>query len=141
MSQHSRDILHLLKLELAFLDCGGYRRPMGTPSKRNTLILESPVCPNYFGSEPAHSCQACQLIRFVPPDRQQETWPCHHVPLNASGETLCSLYERGTQEEREHALRNWLVATIARIERERFSKSAGTSRHGENHSQFPPLVP
>jgi hypothetical protein len=141
MSQHSRDILHLLKLELAFLDCGGYRRSERTLWKPITLILESPVCPNYFGSEPAHSCQECQLIRFVPPDRQQETWPCYHVPLNASGETLHSLYERGTQGEREEALRNWLVATIARIERERFSKSSGTSRHGENRSPLPPLVP
>src|SRR6266705_3335158 len=34
-------------------------------------------------------------MQFLPPDRTQESWPCHHIPLNSSGETLDSLYRWG----------------------------------------------
>lgn len=122
MPQHDRDILRLLKLELAFLENGGYKRSTRTPWKPTTLILDSPVCPNLFRSLPDVCCQDCELIQFVPRERKDETCPCHHIPLNASGETLDSLYRWGTQEECEQALRKWLRETIARVERARFRK-------------------
>ena len=124
MSQHNRDILHLLRLELAFLENGGYKRSARTPWKPTTLILDSPVCPNFFHPEPALSCRDCALVQFVPRERKEEGCPCHHIPLNAPGETLDTLYRWGTQEEREQALRNWLHETIARLERERFCKKS-----------------
>lgn len=122
MSHDDRDILHLLKLELAFLENGGYKRSARAPWKPTTLFLDSPICPNFYRPNPAHSCQECQLIQLVPSAKRDVTCPCHHIPLNGSGETLDSLYRWGTQEERKKVLRNWLREAIGRIERERFSK-------------------
>ena len=120
----NRDILHLLKLELAFLEHGGYRRSDRASWKPITLFLDSPTCPNFNRPRTTYSCQECQLIQFVPPELKENACPCHHIPLNTSGETLDSLYRWGTEEEWEKALRGWLRETIGRIERERFYKKS-----------------
>lgn len=124
MRKEDRDILHLLKVELAFLEHGGYEASARASWRPPTLFLDSPICPNFNQPEPTYSCQDCQLTQFVPPERKEEACPCHHVPLNATGETLDSLYRWGTEEERREALRSWLRETIGRIERERFYKKS-----------------
>jgi len=43
--------------------------------------------------------------------------PCHHIPLNAEGETVDTL--RDNQLKLEEALGAWLRATIRRLEQER----------------------
>ena len=45
--------------------------------------------------------------------------PCRQIPLNASGETLDSLYRYGDDHEIEDKLRNWLRTTIAQLEAQR----------------------
>lgn len=124
MRKDDRDILHLLKLELAFLEHGGYRGSPRASPRPTILLLDSPICPNFNHPEPTYPCQDCRLIQFVPPEQKKEACPCYHVPLNTLGETLDSLYRLGTKEEREGALRGWLRETIGRIERERFYKKS-----------------
>ena len=123
MRKDDRDILYLLKLELAFLEHGGYKGSARASSGPPTLFLDSPVCPNFNHPEPTF-CQDCRLIQFVPPEQKTKACPCYHVPLNRLGETLDSLYRRGTKAEREEALRGWLRETIGRIERERFYRKS-----------------
>jgi hypothetical protein len=55
-------------------------------------------------------------MQFVPSEYRSEPVPCHHIRLNDARETVDSLYRTGTQEELEEALRNWLTATIKRLE-------------------------
>jgi hypothetical protein len=55
-------------------------------------------------------------MQFVPPECHSEPVPCHHIRLNDTCETVDSLYRTGTQEELEETLRNWLTATIKRLE-------------------------
>lgn len=123
MRRDDRDILHLLKLELAFLEHGGYRRSAAS-WKPTTLFLDSPTCPNFNQPGQPYPCHLCQLVQFVPLEVKEHACPCHHIPLNTSGETLDSLFHWGTEEEWEKALRGWLRETIGRIERERFYKKS-----------------
>jgi hypothetical protein len=46
----------------------------------------------------------------------QRKVPCRYIPLSNRGETVDSFYRSGTQEELELALRQWLAATIERLE-------------------------
>ena len=50
-----------------------------------------------------------KVSRFL----KENACPCHHIPLNTSGETLDSLYGWGTEKEWEKALRGWLRETIS----------------------------
>ena len=58
-------------------------------------------------------------MKFVPPNRASEQIPCRHIPLNAAGQTLSALYEGGTLQEIEEALRFWLKTNIRRLEQQR----------------------
>ena len=99
-----------LKLELRFLELGLYRGP--TPGRPLFVFQDSPTCPRYR----ATACPDCVLMQFVPSECRGEPVPCHHIRLNDARETVDSLYRTGTQEELEQALRNWLTATIKRLE-------------------------
>jgi len=102
--------LDTLRLELKFLELGLYRAPS---SGSLPLIFEdSPTCPRYG----AAVCPSCVLMQFVPWECRCEPVPCHHIRLNDARETVDSLYRTGTQEELEEVLRNWLAATIKRLE-------------------------
>jgi len=102
--------LETLRLELKFLELGLYRTP--TPSRPLFVFEDSPICPRYG----AAACPNCVLMQFVSSECRSQPAPCHHIPLNDAGETVDSLYRTGTQEELEEALRNWLTATIRRLE-------------------------
>ena len=43
-------------------------------------------------------------------------FPCRHIHLTESGETVNSFYEWGTEEELESALDGWLRKTIRDME-------------------------
>jgi hypothetical protein len=103
-------VLDTLRLEQKFLELGLYRVP--TPGRPPFAFEDSPTCPRYE----ATTCPNCELMQFVPSEYRSETVPCHHIPLNDAGETVDSLHRTGTQEELEEALRNWLTATIKRLE-------------------------
>lgn len=102
--------LDTLRLELKFLELGLYHAP--TPGRPLFVFEDSPACPR----RGAPACPNCALMQFVPFACRCELVPCHHIRLNDGGETVDSLYRTGTQEELEEALRNWLAATIRKLE-------------------------
>lgn len=109
-----RNLLSLLKSELAFLEKGGYEKP---GSRAQCIFQDSPTCLNYGRLEDRRPCSECMLFWLVPPERWKEKIPCWHIPLNEQGETLDSLYRRASQEEIETAVSRWIRITIQELER------------------------
>ena len=121
--QDDRDILELLKAELAFLEKGGYRKGPRYPWRPTFMFEDSPTCINFQGEGHPRPCGECALIQFVPEDRKKLRYPCRHIQLTSQGECVNSFYEWGTEEELEVALRGWLQRTIQAIEHGNKSKS------------------
>jgi len=117
MSSDKRDILGVLKFELAFLEQGGYGRSVRTDKIPTRIFQDSLSCINFCEPTRPHPCNECCLTDFVPEKAQREDVPCHHIPLNAQGDTVDTLLE--DQLRVETALRIWLRATIQRLEQER----------------------
>ncbi|PYT75825.1 MAG: hypothetical protein DMG40_27375 [Acidobacteria bacterium] len=114
-----RDLLEMLKFELRFLRDGGYGQSPHAARRASLIFADSLTCMNFNSQEERHPCSTCLLMQFVPTSRASEQIPCRHIPLNAKGETLASLYESAAQQEIEEVLGNWLRATIGRLEKER----------------------
>jgi hypothetical protein len=118
MPADQRDLLALLKFELEFIEKGGYgsspRQRWHVPS----ALLDSPTCMNYDRRENPAPCSECALMKFVPPERQQEKTPCWHIALNSQGETLDGMIRSGTQAEVEEKLAGWLRTKIQEIEQD-----------------------
>ena len=111
--QSAKSKIDILRKELEFLECGGYRSMLGW---RPPLVFEdSPTCPK----PPNMACPdaRCVLIDFVPDLQRVQEVPCRHIPLSEAGETLHTLYNTATMEEIENALRAWLKREIAKLER------------------------
>jgi hypothetical protein len=119
MSDDKRDVLEVLKFELAFLEQGGYGRSVRTPWKATSVFQDSLSCLNFNDPARPHACSECLLTDFVPREAREENIPCHFIPLNQHGETVDSMERHAHQLELEDALKNWLRSTIARLERER----------------------
>ena len=117
MSDDKRDILEALKFALAFLEQGGYGRSVHTPQTPTRIFQDSLSCINFCEPTRPHPCNECFLTDLVPGNAQSENVPCHHIPLNADGETVETL--RDDQLKMEEALELWLRATIQRLEQER----------------------
>jgi hypothetical protein len=122
MSNDKRDILEVLKFELSFLEQGGYGRSVRTPWKPTSVFQDSITCINFDDPERPHPCSDCLLTDFVPDQYHCENIPCHHIPLNAAGETVDTMERQYNQLEMEEAVKEWLRATIARIEQDRAQK-------------------
>ena len=118
MSDDKRDVLEVLKFELAFLDQGGYGRSVRTPWKATSVFQDSPSCLNFNDPARLNPCSECLFTDFVPREAREEGIPCHFIPLNQQGETIDSMERHAHQLEMEEALKNWLRSTIARLERE-----------------------
>jgi hypothetical protein len=118
MQEHKRDVLEVLKTELQFLELGGYSmRAAGGPQ---FIFEDSPTCVNCGRrDDPVIPCSECVLIDLVPAEHRSEKIPCRHIPLNASGKTLDSLYRYAAPQEVEEVVGDWLRATIDRFEAER----------------------
>jgi hypothetical protein len=128
MPKNDRDLLEVLKSELRFLQKGGYDYLPREPWRAPLIFEDSPICMNYDVRDDRAPCSICLLMQLVPPERQAEKTPCRHVPLDATGQTLKTLYACGTQQEIEEALETWLKTTIHRLEQDRAkarSASAG----------------
>jgi hypothetical protein len=124
MSDDKRDVLEVLKFELSFLEQGGYGRSVRTPWKATSVFQDSPSCLNFNDPARPHPCNECMLSDFVPAEFREENIPCHFIPLNGEGETVDSLERHAHQPELEEALKNWLRATIARLESQRAARKA-----------------
>ena len=131
MQKDERDLLEVLKFELQFLEDGGYGRSPRTPWRPQYIFEDSLTCMNYDSKENPGPCGDCVLMQLVPPERRSEKIPCRHIPFNAPGETLDSLYRYGNQQETEETVGAWLRATIQRLEEERAAAR-------QAHSKQPP---
>ncbi len=118
MSKDERDLLEVLKMELAFLEKGGYGRAPREPWRPQCIFEDSPTCMNYDSKANPEPCNDCILMGLVPPDSRSAKIPCRHIPLTASGETLDSLYRYGDEYEIEETVRTWLHKTIAWLEQD-----------------------
>jgi len=119
MTKDDRDILELLKDELAFIQKGGYGRSVRTPWLPKSSFQDSLTCLNYGYPYRAHPCNECHLLDFVAPEHRSEVVPCHFIPLNESGETIEDLEQKDNQPELEARLKGWLQARINELEAKR----------------------
>jgi hypothetical protein len=124
MPRDDRDILEVLKFELAFLEQGGYGRTPREAWRQRLVFEDSPTCMN-FNSREKEPCAECVLMALVPDSARTAQNPCEHIPLTPDGETLESLYRTGTQQEIEETVGSWLRTTIKRLEAEK-AKGATT---------------
>jgi hypothetical protein len=119
MVKDDRDILELLKDELAFIEQGGYGRSVRTPWLPKSIFQDSLSCLNYGYPYRAHSCTECHLLEFVGPKERSQPVPCHFIPLNDAGNTIEALELEGNELKMERAVKNWLQGKISQIETER----------------------
>lgn len=116
MFRDERDLLEVLRAELEFLNSGGYARLASTSWKPAFIFEDSPACMNHDYEVNPASCGDCVLMQLMPPELRSVRTPCRHIPLNAAGETLDSLYRYGDDREVEQTVKKWLQATIAHLE-------------------------
>jgi hypothetical protein len=108
-----RKALEVLKAELDFMEKGGYGRSVREPWKPTSVFQDSPTCLCY--PERQHE-NCCFLMQMVPDSAKTEAVPCHHIPLNEKGDTICSLEEGEDQQALEETVRDWLKESIAKLE-------------------------
>ena len=119
MTQDQRDRLETLKAELDFIEKGGYGRSVRTPWKPTSVFQDSLSCINYGYPYRAHPCSECLLDDFVPEGKHAAPVPCHHIPLDAEGQTVEALELEENQRLLEEKVKTWLRARIKEIEDER----------------------
>jgi hypothetical protein len=119
MAQDDRDVLEVLRAELDFIEQGGYGRSVRTPWKPTSVFQDSLSCINFGYPYRAHPCNECHLLDLVPPEERAEVVPCHHIPLNETGETVETLEMEDNQQKLEESVKNWLRTRIRQIEEER----------------------
>lgn len=119
MQKDERDLLEVLRFELQFLEDGGYGGSPRTNWRPQYIFEDSLTCMNYDSKENPRPCSDCVLMQLVPPECRSQKIPCRHIPFSSCGETLDSLYRRSNQIETEETAKNWLRATIQRLEDER----------------------
>ena len=109
-------LLQALKTELDFFDAGGYGLPFRSEWRPTLLLRDSPACVNYKPREWQPSCRQCPFFSLVPRAQRNAVVPCHHIPLDARGNTVAKLYRTGTQKELDERYRAWLSALTREIE-------------------------
>ena len=117
MAKEYQDILGILKSELEFIERGGY----GVPDRReatpaSTIFADSLTCLNYGYPYRTHPCGECPLMEFVPDGKRLSAMPCHHIPLDQSGQTVEAMEEAENQAAMQEAVKTWLRKTINRLE-------------------------
>ncbi len=124
MEKDERDLLDVLKFELNFVEKGGYSPSPREPRKMNFIFEDSPTCMNYDSKDNPGPCGECVLMGLVPPGQRSQTIPCRHIPLDAAGQTLDSLYRQAEPAEIGEIYEKWLRATIAKLSEEREKRAA-----------------
>ena len=111
-----RDILEVLKAELDYIEKGGYGRPVRRAWQPSSVFQDSLTCINFGYPYRTHPCHECLLNDLVPPERQAEQVPCHHIPLDAEGTTVAAIEPEDNQARLEERVKTWLRARIKEIE-------------------------
>jgi len=119
MVKDDRDILELLKEELAFIEQGGYGRSVRTPWLPKSVFQDSLACINYADPDHTHPCNECLLTDFAATDHRSESVPCHFIALNEEGETIADLEAQDNQAKLEATVKRWMRAKIKEIEEQR----------------------
>ena len=119
MAKDDRDVLELLKQELAFIEQGGYGRSVRAPWLAKSIFQDSLSCLNYGYPYRAHPCTECHLLDFVGPEDRSQPVPCHFIPLNDAGNTIEELEMDGNESKMANAVRGWLKGKISQLEAER----------------------
>ena len=122
-AKDDRDILELLKEELAFVEQGGYGRSVRTPWLPKSAFQDSLTCINYADPDHTHPCTECHLMNFVEGEHRAEKIPCHYIPLNEAGETIDDLEAQDNQPKLERTLKLWMRTMIQSIEEARATQS------------------
>lgn len=120
-----KEIISLLKNELAFLNRGGYGGAL--PWRPVRMFLDSPSCPDRLDVDRSTPCSQCWLFQFVPERYRPEMEACHFIPLNADGETVHSMSRQYTPAEVEAALKKWLENEIRHLEEMEKKQTAGSN--------------
>ena len=116
MANDERELLAVLKAELAFLELGGYRNTPTAQFRPQFVFEDSPTCLNFDRTKDPRPCRECVMTSLVPADCLGEKFPCRHIPLNEAGFSIDTYYRLGTFEEAEAATRTWLRKIIASLE-------------------------
>jgi len=128
MQKDERDLLDVLKFELEFVQKGGYNPSPREPRKMNFIFEDSPTCMNYDSKDNPAPCNECVLMGLVPPDQRNQTIPCRHIPLDAAGQTLDSLYRQAEPREIADIYEKWLRATIEKLTEVRDKRTTPTAQ-------------
>lgn len=110
--------LQLLSCELSFVKMQGYGYALRNAWRPTLIFWDSPVCLNFDSGAPHQPCERCVFFDFIPENKRDALIPCHHIPLNSKGDTIYSLYRKGTQDTLDDAVRTWLEATITHLREE-----------------------
>jgi hypothetical protein len=114
MLEDKRELLETLKVELAFIEDGGYGRSVRKPHTPTSPFQDSLTCLNFGDPARPHPCSECMLMRYVPKSCEDQDVPCHHIPLDDERRTIATLDEA----EAERAIKQWLRREINRLEEE-----------------------
>jgi len=124
MATDERDVLEVLKTEQEFISKGRYIHMDLATGLPGSLFQDSPTCLNFGDRNRSHPCSECLLTALVPKERLDEKIPCHHIPLNAEGETIDVLERQGTREATEEKVKAWLSSMIKILEGARGQKAS-----------------
>lgn len=111
------DLLNMLKLEENTAATVGYGATARDPQRHLEPFQDSITCLQ-FAHETLEPCDECWLMKFVPPDYDENTVPCHQIPLNEQGDTVMSLEAAGDQERLRKAILAWVRDSAAKLEQE-----------------------
>jgi hypothetical protein len=97
MDKERRNLLDVLKTELAFLEKGGYSGSVRQPWRCQLLFEDSPTCANYDARDHSEPCSECVLMQVVPPrSRGREDSLPPYSPQRAGGDAGLTLPIRGS---------------------------------------------
>lgn len=117
VAKENQDILAILKSELEFIEKGGYGAPdRQEPTHASTIFADSLTCLNYGYPYRFNPCGECPLMEFVPADKRISAMPCHHIPLDESGQTVEAMEYEENPAGMQDAVKAWLRQTINRLE-------------------------
>lgn len=122
MTKDPRDLLTVLKDELAFVEKGGYRNTAHAAWRPQFIFQDSPACLNFDPTQQPKPCSDCILMQLVPEAERHNKIACRYISLNEQGETIDWFYRFGTRDDLETNLRKWLRATIKRLELEKVGR-------------------
>ena len=111
MATDKRDLLAVLKAELAYLERGGYRQTTRAVWRPHFVFQDSPACLNFDTAQAPRPCSDCVLMQLVPENAAKQKIPCRYIPLDERGKTIDWFYRCGTEEDLESAVQGWRTRT------------------------------